>query len=200
MVDQLRYDNGKPKLSYLLAQRPEAAEHLLGPMSKVQASVLEDLCLYMRDDMDSDQVLHNLAFVAREDLGLDLATEVAEVYTYGGNKYARGNYLLGQTVSHYLDSAARHLLAWIRGEDRDPESGRHHLAHIWWNVERSGDQDHSRDDRLFKGNPNLTSSTAAKGPELPVATITLKSGEVFKAAAELRTEDNILNRITVPVW
>lgn len=155
MPEQLRYDNGKPKMSYILAQTPEAAcilagVSIWGPLG----SLLEDLCLYMRDEMQADDVLINLKEYAAK-IGLDLLTEVAEVYTYGGNKYARGNYLLGQTVSHYLDSAARHLFALIRGEERDAESGKHHLAHIWWNIERSADQTHERDDRLFKGNPNL---------------------------------------------
>jgi hypothetical protein len=187
MADQLRYDNGKPKLSYLLAQRPEATKILLGDMSSDQKEILEGLCLYMRDEVETDAVLYDLSAVAKN-IGLDLATEVAEVYTYGGNKYARGNYLLGQTVSHYLDSAARHLLAWIRGEVKDPESGRHHLAHIWWNVERSGDQSLDRDDRLFRGNPNL------KTPAPVISSVPPKTGEVVK------TEDNILNRIMVPSW
>jgi hypothetical protein len=151
---QLRYDSGKPKLSYLIAQTPEAAHILLGSMSDQQEEILESLCLYMRDDITSDDVLKALVVMARS-IGLDLATEVAEVYTYGATKYAHGNYLKGQTVCHYLDSAARHLRSWIGGEPKDPESGRHHLAHIWWNVERSGDQSLERDDRLYKGNPNL---------------------------------------------
>ena len=60
--------------------------------------------------------------------------ELAQVMMYGAGKYARGNYLKGAPQSQYADSGLRHKTAFLNGEDRDPESGRHHLAHELFNV------------------------------------------------------------------
>lgn len=159
---QLRHDSGKPQMSYLLGQRSEATMTLFGiDRDHSCAQLLEDLCAYMRADLECDYVLSTIADLAKIQ-GLDLVTEVAKVYEYGGTKYPRGNYLKGQTVSHYLDSAVRHLKALIGGEYYDAESGKHHLAHIWWNVERSGDQSLDRDDRLYVGNKNLETKPTLK--------------------------------------
>lgn len=188
--NQLRYDTGKPRLSYLLAQTPDAAVALFGG-DMPWSDLVETLSLYMRDDISSNEALCEIASAAKaQGVGLDLCTEVARVYEYGEGKYARGNYLLGQTVSHYLDSAARHLLQLCRGETHDPESGKHHLAHIWWNVERSGDQDLDRDDRLFKGNKNL-----GKPPTEPQAAPKVEPAVTIKVNGE-----NVLSRLTVPQW
>ena len=60
---------------------------------------------------------------------------VAEVLTYGANKYKADSW---QTIPNakvrYEDALDRHLNAWKRGESRDPESGLHHLAHVATNA------------------------------------------------------------------
>lgn len=56
--------------------------------------------------------------------------EVAKVLTFGAQKYDRENWKkLDELERRYFDAAQRHLWAIKRGEDRDPESGLHHLAH-----------------------------------------------------------------------
>ena len=57
--------------------------------------------------------------------------QVAEVMTYGAQKYSAHNYLRGEGLpfSDYLDAAKRHLLAFELGSDTDVESGHAHLAH-----------------------------------------------------------------------
>ena len=57
--------------------------------------------------------------------------EMGRVFTMGAAKYGRFNWR-EHTVSSsvYYDAAFRHLSAWFDGEDRDPESGLHHLAHV----------------------------------------------------------------------
>ncbi len=57
--------------------------------------------------------------------------EVAKVFTYGGNKYDVGNWHAGDSFDYdRLQSASeRHAQAFAMGEDIDPESGFHHLAH-----------------------------------------------------------------------
>lgn len=58
--------------------------------------------------------------------------ELARVYGYGEAKYARYNYLKGYPWSLSVDALFRHLLAYLAGEDRDPESGLLHTAHVAW--------------------------------------------------------------------
>ncbi len=55
--------------------------------------------------------------------------EVAEVMTFGAKKYAAHNWRKGTNWSRYYDATMRHLIAWQMGEDDDPESHKHHLAH-----------------------------------------------------------------------
>lgn len=60
---------------------------------------------------------------------------LAEVLTYGANKYAPDNWkLVDHGEQRYLDALFRHLEAFRSGELTDPESGLHHLAHVLTNV------------------------------------------------------------------
>lgn len=54
---------------------------------------------------------------------------IAEVLAFGAKKYASWNWAKGFAWSRLLGATMRHLFAWARGEDRDPESGLSHLAH-----------------------------------------------------------------------
>ena len=60
--------------------------------------------------------------------------EWGRVYTYGEQKYARDNWLNGNEWHEFYGSALRHLYKFWAGEDNDPESTLHHLAHALWNV------------------------------------------------------------------
>lgn len=55
--------------------------------------------------------------------------EVAAVMGYGASKYAPNNWRKGGPWCEHLASVQRHILAFQNGEDKDSESGRHHLAH-----------------------------------------------------------------------
>lgn len=59
----------------------------------------------------------------------ELVMEVARVLGYGARKYARGQWMRGMIFSSPVDALERHLAAWKRGEDVDPESGLPHLGH-----------------------------------------------------------------------
>ena len=60
---------------------------------------------------------------------------LAEVLTYGANKYAPNNWqLVDNGEVRYMDALFRHLEAFRSGETHDPESGIHHLAHVLTNV------------------------------------------------------------------
>jgi hypothetical protein len=54
---------------------------------------------------------------------------VAQVLTYGAEKYAARNWEKGLPYGRVFAAIMRHLWAWWRREDRDPESGLSHLAH-----------------------------------------------------------------------
>ena len=60
--------------------------------------------------------------------------ELARVYGYGEQKYERFNYLKGYPFSLSIDALYRHFLAFQSGEDRDPESGLLHTAHMAWHA------------------------------------------------------------------
>lgn len=55
--------------------------------------------------------------------------KIAEVMSYGKKKYSAHNWRGGFIWSRPLAAAARHLYAYINGEDKDPETGLSHLAH-----------------------------------------------------------------------
>ena len=56
--------------------------------------------------------------------------EVARVLTYGANKYSPGNWRhVDNAESRYYAASQRHLWAFARGEEFDPESGISHIAH-----------------------------------------------------------------------
>lgn len=59
-------------------------------------------------------------------------TEVAQVGTFGAEKYSDNGWLeVENGEQRYRDALFRHLLA---PDDTDPESGLSHLAHAAWNV------------------------------------------------------------------
>jgi hypothetical protein len=55
--------------------------------------------------------------------------EIAAVWTFGQRKYAAFNWAGGFAWRRPLAAALRHIYAFLRGEDKDPESGLSHLAH-----------------------------------------------------------------------
>jgi hypothetical protein len=60
----------------------------------------------------------------------ELVEGAARAYGYGAGKYSRFNWLKGGlSQAQLLASAMRHLMAYLNGEDIDPESGESHLDH-----------------------------------------------------------------------
>ena len=56
--------------------------------------------------------------------------ETVKVLTFGAQKYERNNWIhVEDAPRRYFDALQRHLSAWKKGEQVDPESGLHHLAH-----------------------------------------------------------------------
>ncbi|MDI6854411.1 MAG: DUF5664 domain-containing protein [Deltaproteobacteria bacterium] len=59
---------------------------------------------------------------------------LVEVYTMGAEKYDDRNWERGLPLMETFASLQRHAWAWAEGEDLDPESGLHHMAHVMWNA------------------------------------------------------------------
>lgn len=55
--------------------------------------------------------------------------EVTKVLDFGKKKYAAHNWRKGFIWSRPAAAALRHIFSWLKGEDKDPESGLSHLAH-----------------------------------------------------------------------
>lgn len=55
--------------------------------------------------------------------------EIVKVLTWACDKYPARNWEKGMPWSKYFAASMRHLWAWWRGENQDPESGLSHLAH-----------------------------------------------------------------------
>lgn len=64
----------------------------------------------------------------------DALDEEARVYGVGAKKYADDNWLKGYSWRLSLGALLRHVARWACGEDRDPETGCHHLAHASWHC------------------------------------------------------------------
>lgn len=60
--------------------------------------------------------------------------QYARVLTAGAAKYADRNWEKGMEWSKVLSSMKRHILAFERGEDFDPETGLLHMAHVMCNA------------------------------------------------------------------
>ncbi len=54
---------------------------------------------------------------------------LARVLTFGAKKYAPRNWEKGMSWGRVFGALMRHLWAWWRGEDKDPETGFSHLDH-----------------------------------------------------------------------
>ena len=63
-----------------------------------------------------------------------LIRAVASVLGIGAKKYTARNWELGMEYSVAYASLQRHALAFWSGEDTDPESGEHHMAHVATNA------------------------------------------------------------------
>ena len=67
-------------------------------------------------------------------LDAEFLEDMGHVMGFGARKYDANNWRAGIHVCRLVASCMRHLLAIMRGEDRDPESGLLHSAHIGCNA------------------------------------------------------------------
>lgn len=102
------------------AQMEQAQEQLI--LERQQLESRQDLLQKEGHKDDSGKTL----YFAMPWLALD---EMAEVMTFGAQKYALFNFRKGMKYSRLWSATLRHLVAWWRGEENDKETGKSHLAH-----------------------------------------------------------------------
>lgn len=59
----------------------------------------------------------------------DAVEDIVKVLMFGAVKYGDYNWAKGMSWSRLFAACLRHLWAWWRGEENDPESGLSHLSH-----------------------------------------------------------------------
>lgn len=64
----------------------------------------------------------------------DATEEMLKVLDFGAQKYGEWNWTGGMKWSRLFSATLRHMWAFQRGQDNDPESGLSHLAHAACNV------------------------------------------------------------------
>lgn len=72
----------------------------------------------------SDMNKPPIALVPRAGLELE-----ALAFEHGRKKYGAWNWCLGLPHERLASAALRHIIAWMDGEDNDPESGVSHIGH-----------------------------------------------------------------------
>jgi hypothetical protein len=77
----------------------------------------------------SEGVKHDGGKPAMDLLPAEALITTARVFTFGASKYGRRNWENGIVFSRVFAAMMRHMWAWWRGEDVDPESGESHLHH-----------------------------------------------------------------------
>lgn len=55
--------------------------------------------------------------------------EMARVLMFGAEKYSPDNWRNVPDCKRYYNAARRHMTLWLMGDQSDPETGKHHLAH-----------------------------------------------------------------------
>lgn len=64
----------------------------------------------------------------------ELLISVSDILTFGANKYGDRNWEKGMKWSRPFGALMRHMWAWWRGEQVDPETGKSHLWHAGCNI------------------------------------------------------------------
>ena len=80
-------------------------------------------------DLSKGGVKYDTGKPALELVAPEFLLGVADVLTYGANKYLPRNWEAGMRWGRPLGALLRHILSWMGGEEVDKESGKHHLDH-----------------------------------------------------------------------
>lgn len=92
--------------------------------------------------------------------------DLSKVLLYGLKKYAKNNWVRGMSWECTTAAALRHIMAFRRGEEMDPDSGLPHVLHaafgmmaLHWYAHGPRAEEYAKlDDRAFKGLPHKEGS------------------------------------------
>ena len=101
----------------------------------VVADILDDYTIdhinMFKDTSDTEHlinILHNFTAIHPEWNDREtILLEVAKHFEEGAKKYGENNWQKGIPVHSFIDSAIRHYLKWLRGDDDEP----HDKAFVW---------------------------------------------------------------------
>ncbi len=100
-------------------------------MSKTEAVAQGDI----NSDEKGSGARRNSGKIALSLIPFHLLAGCARVFMGGKLKYAEWNWAKGMQWSTCFDCTLRHLFKWwFLREDIDPESGEHHLDHVFCNL------------------------------------------------------------------
>lgn len=117
-------------------------EKAVGPLAGITPEQERILREHFKNTVESNKELQNKAIrfdAGKTDWSLvpwDSVEEIVKVLEFGKVKYAAWNWSSngGFKYMRVFNSTMRHLLAWARGEDKDPESGLSHISHAACNL------------------------------------------------------------------
>ena len=94
----------------------------------------------------------------------EIVVGIAMAFGMGAEKYGEWNYREGISYTRLIDSLLRHTLAFLNGEDNDPESGYPHTWHIGANIAMLEWMRVNKPelDNRYKGKKNATKSKKVK--------------------------------------
>lgn len=78
----------------------------------------------------SGGVKHDTGKLPWDLISVPAMDELLRVLEFGRKKYDAHNWRKGMAWTRLISAAGRHLFAFLRGEDRDPETGYLHTAHL----------------------------------------------------------------------
>ncbi len=96
--------------------------------------------------------------------GKEVQAGEAAVWEAGAKKYSRGNWLKGTPWTDSCDSALRHIMAFLAGEDLDPETGLPHVDHLVCSAKIISNSFHTRKDLDDRENVDETSNQVHSKP------------------------------------
>jgi hypothetical protein len=118
---------------------PQVQEQPKGPMIVGECAVeltYQDEFIEVEEDHIPTAVKFDTGKLDWSLMPWDSVEEILKVLEFGRIKYDSWNWAQGDgfKYSRVFNASIRHLFAWFRGEDNDPESGLSHIAHLGCNV------------------------------------------------------------------
>lgn len=127
--------------------REETDRCAMGTIGCQKESVSHDTCAVWSDAQSSFFTPEGIvkSFAVKNDdgkydptyLSQEMVELVSRVRAFGTKKYSRNNWKKGFKITRSLAAALRHIFAYLKGEDNDPESGLSHLGHAICSIEHA---------------------------------------------------------------